>query len=261
MYGTRVLVTHNTDTPNEALGITQDVLDKMFQAAERRPYIRDGTVLSNRWRLIQTAFTKARKAYTKSGQQNGQAFTDFLFDSSSNESKVSIWCAASFHGKPSLQVAVKAIPADRAAEEGVDGGDKVSARPKAGYGGAEEAGNKSRKRVRGGDSASEMNVSILQPLAHVMSQPIRIQYDESSKRHCSPKSTRRKAENEKSRDYASTVKALLDLEKMLKAGLTEAETDLTAEDEVHFLQGLKVVRRRIDRAEDFEEADADDNSE
>jgi hypothetical protein len=250
------------DTPDEALGITQDVLDEMGLSAESRPHIRDGTVLSGRWRLIRTAFTKAWKAYTKSGQQNGQEFTDFLFDSSSNESKVSIWCAASFHGKPSLQEAGKAIPEDCAAEEGVDGGDKVSARPQAGYGGAEEAGNKSRKRVRRGDSASEMNASILQPLAHVMSQPIRIQYDESSKRDCSPKSTRRKAENEKSRDYASTVKALLDLEKTLKERLTEAETDLSAEDEVHFLQGrLKVVRRRRERAEDLEEADADDNSE
>jgi hypothetical protein len=211
--------------------------------------------------LIRKAFTKAWKAYTKSGQQNGQAFTDLLFDSNSNESKVSIWCAACFHGKPSLHESVKAIPDDCAAEKGVDGGDKVSARPQSGNAGAEEAGNRARKCVRRGDSASEMNASVLQLLAPVMSQPIPIHYDESSKRECSPKSIRRKADNEKSRDSASTVTAFLDLEKILKERLTEAEPDLSAEDEVHFLQGrLKVVRRGIEKAEDFEEADPDDNS-
>jgi hypothetical protein len=100
--------------------------------------------------------------------------------------------------------------------------------------------------VRSGDSASQINVSTLQPLAHVKLQPIRIQYNESSKREYSPKSTRHKAENEKSRDYAITVKALLDWEKTLKEVLTEAETDLSEEDEAQFIQGrLKVVRQKI----------------
>jgi hypothetical protein len=98
------------EAPDAAIGITEDVLDKMAEEARRRQYIRDGTTLAKRWLTIRTKFCITWRAHTKPGQQNSQAFTDFIIDPGSVESNVTMWCAACFHGKPSLDEAVRFIP-------------------------------------------------------------------------------------------------------------------------------------------------------
>jgi hypothetical protein len=55
------------EAPDAAIGITEDVLDKIAEEARRRPHIRDGTTLAKRWRTIRTKFCITWRAYKKSG--------------------------------------------------------------------------------------------------------------------------------------------------------------------------------------------------
>jgi hypothetical protein len=99
------------EAPDAAFGITQGPLEEMAEEAALRPHKRKSDVVKNRWRVIRTGFTTVWQKYAASGQQNPDAIPDFLLpDTTSNESRAAIYCAASFHGQPPLHQVVKAIP-------------------------------------------------------------------------------------------------------------------------------------------------------
>jgi hypothetical protein len=98
-----------------------------------------------------------------------------------------MWCAACFHGKKSLDEAVRFIPLECAAEEGVEESERVSGQ----YGNrarsSSEPGerNSARKRVRKIDTASEIGSHVIEPLANALARPVTISYATSPKKKLS----------------------------------------------------------------------------
>jgi hypothetical protein len=251
------------EAPDAAIGITEDVLDKMAEEAKRRPHILDGTTLAKRWRTIRTKFCITWRAYTKSGQQNSQSFTDFIIDPGSVELNVTMWCAACFHGKPSLDEAVRFIPLECAAEEGVDESARVSGRHGNRARSLSEAGERgtARKRVRQGDTASEIGSSVIEPLANALARPVTISYATSPKKKLSA-TGRKLEENALARDFADTVATLMKLEETLERKLSKVtEADSSPASISSLRRRLHIVQKKIKNAEEpISNCDAESDS-
>jgi hypothetical protein len=89
---------YEPEAHDAALGITQDLLDELAEAASKHPHERNWTVFKSRWLKIRATFTTAWHAYTKSGQQNGDSFESFVGpDKISQEAQGKMYCEAAFY--------------------------------------------------------------------------------------------------------------------------------------------------------------------
>jgi hypothetical protein len=251
-------VMYEPEAPDAALGITQGSLDEMAEEAALRPHKRKGDVLKNRWRVIRTGFTTVWQKYVASGQQNPDAFPDFLLpDPTSNESRAAMYCAASFHGQPSLNQVVKAIPRMFAAEEGVTGSVTIAERHN--FGGSEEERSvlRCKKRVRNKGSGSATDsadmAAALAPIADALSRPVHLSFntsESSPKRQKSVQTVDRLQRNALAHDYASTLTTLMDLESSIEKQIKEALENQEEESKIDKLKTrLATVIDQIESAE------------
>jgi hypothetical protein len=206
------------DVPFVSGGTVQEEIDAFDPAFHRHK--RAGSILKRKWTNLRSRFSVAYTKWTASGQGDAETFPNFV---DGDISLAYMFCV--FHGKPSLEYAIRLLPAGAQSEQGIPGHDAPH---------HPNSLSASRKRRSERVSSTSSFAEAASQIAAAISQPLRIeQVDPSDQRSGSFK---------EHSDMADTVVKLMDLEGVLQKAINECDSE---ERKSVLMERLKNISKRI----------------